>query len=322
MDSQMQRDREAKADEAINAINRKAGRNMPQAVGTAIALIAIILLCLWASPILFVVLVVLFMIAGLWELRVDFATINLHIPLVTLWICSTVTVLAVYFYPRHVVAMAVCVAVSLIAVAFSATLQVWHGRRVEKELDNKALTTPDAPDRRTEQHSHLTQVAVAMFTVLYIPLLASCIVMPLTFNEHYFAHAMLIVFMPALSDTGGLFAGMLFGRHKLSPRISPKKSVEGLCGSMLFAVAGAYAVFACTYEPALWATRWWAPLLTGVIIGIVGTYGDLCASMLKRDMGIKDMGHMLKGHGGVLDRVDSILMCAPFICVLLWATGL
>ena len=84
MDSQMQRDREAKADEAINAINRKAGRNMPQAVGTAIALIAIILLCLWASPILFVVLVVLFMIAGLWELRVDFATINLHIPLVTL----------------------------------------------------------------------------------------------------------------------------------------------------------------------------------------------------------------------------------------------
>ena len=60
MDSQMQRDREAKADEAINAINRKAGRNMPQAVGTAIALIAIILLCLWASPILFVVLVVLY----------------------------------------------------------------------------------------------------------------------------------------------------------------------------------------------------------------------------------------------------------------------
>lgn len=99
MDSQMQRDREAKADEAINAINRKAGRNMPQAVGTAIALIAIILLCLWASPILFVVLVVLFMIAGLWELRVDFATINLHIPLVTLWICSTVTLLAVYFLP-------------------------------------------------------------------------------------------------------------------------------------------------------------------------------------------------------------------------------
>lgn len=96
MDSQTQRDREAKADEAINAINRKAGRNMPQAVGTAIALIAIILLCLWASPVLFVVLVVLFMIAGLWELRVDFATINLHIPLVTLWICSTVTLLAVY----------------------------------------------------------------------------------------------------------------------------------------------------------------------------------------------------------------------------------
>lgn len=218
--------------------------------------------------------------------------------------------------------MAVCICFSLVAVAISATLQLWHGKRIEKQLDRKMQTAPGTVDRRGESHSRLTQVAVAMFTVLYIPLLASCIIMPLTFNDHYFAHAILVVFMPALSDTGGLFAGMMFGKHKLSPRISPKKSVEGLLGSILFAVAGAYVVFACTYDAALWATRWWVPLLLGIIIGIVGTYGDLCASMLKRDMGIKDMGHLLKGHGGILDRVDSILMCAPFVCVLLWATGL
>nr|WP_196425064.1 phosphatidate cytidylyltransferase [Bifidobacterium canis] len=322
MNSQSQHDMEVKADEAIDAINKKAGRNMPQAVGTAVALIAVILLCLWISPVLFVALVVVFMILALWELRVDLAVINLHIPLVTLWICSTITLCAVYFFPRHVVAMAVCICFSLVAVAISATLQLWHGKRIEKQLDRKMQTAPGTVDRRGESHSRLTQVAVAMFTVLYIPLLASCIIMPLTFNDHYFAHAILVVFMPALSDTGGLFAGMMFGKHKLSPRISPKKSVEGLLGSILFAVAGAYVVFACTYDAALWATRWWVPLLLGIIIGIVGTYGDLCASMLKRDMGIKDMGHLLKGHGGILDRVDSILMCAPFVCVLLWATGL
>ena len=60
----------------------------------------------------------------------------------------------------------------------------------------------------------------------------------------------------------------------------------------------------------------------GVLTGVAGTFGDLCASMLKRDIGIKDMGHMLKGHGGVMDRVDSILMCAPFLAGLLWIVGM
>ena len=62
--------------------------------------------------------------------------------------------------------------------------------------------------------------------------------------------------------------------------------------------------------------------MAGILIGAVGTFGDLCASMLKRDIGIKDMGHLLKGHGGVMDRVDSILMCAPFLAGLLWIVGM
>lgn len=87
-----------------------------------------------------------------------------------------------------------------------------------------------------------------MFTVLYIPLLASCIIMPLTFNEHPVAHAIMMVFMPALSDTGGLFAGAWLGKHKLSPRISPKKSWEGLAGSILFSMVGSFVVMFCTYR--------------------------------------------------------------------------
>lgn len=318
------------ADQAIADINKKTGRNMPQAIATAVALIAVILACLLIRIDLFVVLIVVFMVLGLWELRVDFATVGLHIPVVMLAGCSAVTLLATYYSPYHLATMALCVFTSLILVALSATAKLSFGNRLSLAVAGKLSNTQASArqessfnhDGSEPHHSRLSHVAVSMLTVLYIPLLASCLIIPLTFGGHPVAHAICLVFLPALSDTGGLFAGAWFGKHKLSPRISPKKSVEGLIGSMLLAMAGAFAVFACTYGPAEWATRWWVPVVMGVLVGIVGTFGDLCASMIKRDLGLKDMGHLLKGHGGILDRVDSILMSAPFVCVLLWMTGL
>ena len=322
--------REKEAEEALDAINNKTGRNMPQAIGTAVVLIAVILACLLISIDLFVVLIVVFMILALWELRVDFATAGLHIPVVMLWICSTFTLLATYYSEHHIVAMSLSIMTSALLVTLAASAKMSFGSRLSAAVASKLAHT-DAGARLEssfnheggeQHHSRLSHVAVSLFTLLYIPLLGSCLVIPLTFNGHPVAHGIMLVFLPALSDTGGLFAGAWLGKHTLSPRISPKKSVEGLIGSMLFAMAGAFAVFACTYDASMWATRWWVPVVAGVMIGIVGTFGDLCASMLKRDIGIKDMGHLLKGHGGVMDRVDSILLSAPFTCVLLWATGL
>ena len=324
---QEQHEKEA---EAIDAINKKTGRNMPQAIGTAVVLIAIILACLLISVDLFVYLVVLFMMLALWELRVDFATVGLHIPVVTLWVCSAATLLATYYSTHHIVAMTVCVLVSLLLVAIAASAKVTFGSRLSLAVADK-LSHTDAGARLESsfnheqgevRHSRLSHVAVSMFTVLYIPLLASCLIMPLTFNNHPVAHAIMLVFMPALSDTGGLFAGAWLGKHKLSPRISPKKSWEGLAGSILFAMVGSFVAMFSTYEPSVCVSRWWVPVIAGVMIGVAGTFGDLCASMLKRDIGIKDMGHLLKGHGGVMDRVDSILLCAPFVCVLLWVAGM
>lgn len=321
---------EKETEEAINAINKKTGRNMPQAIATGAVLVILILACLLISIDLFVYLVVLFMVLALWELRVDFATAGLHIPVAVLWVCSAATLLSTYYSERHIVAMTVCVLVSLVVVAIAASAKVTFGSRISLAVADK-LSHTDAGARlgssfNHEQgevsHSRLSHVAVSMFTVLYIPLLASCLIMPLTFNDHPVAHAIMMVFMPALSDTGGLFAGAWLGKHKLSPRISPKKSWEGLAGSILFSMIGSFAVMFCTYGSDVWISRWWVPVVAGFMIGIAGTFGDLCASMLKRDIGIKDMGHLLKGHGGVMDRVDSILLCAPFVCVLLWATGM
>lgn len=322
--------REKEAEEAIASINKRTGRNMPQAIATAAALVAVILACLLIRIDLFVVLIVVFMMLALWELRVDFATAGLHIPVVTLWLCSAATLLATYYSPHHIMTLALCIMGTLLLVALSATMKLSLGNRLSLAVADK-LSHTDAGarlessfnhERGEHNHSRLSHVAVSLFTVLYIPLLAGCLIIPLTFGRHPVAHAIMLVFLPALSDTGGLFAGAWLGKHKLSPRISPKKSVEGLVGSMLFAMVGAFAVFACTYDGATWATRWWVPIVMGVMVGLVGTFGDLCASMLKRDIGIKDMGHLLKGHGGVMDRVDSILISAPFIAILLWAAGL
>ena len=314
----------------IDAINKRTGRNMPQAIVTAAVLIALILVCLLVRIDLFVYLIVLFMMLGLWELRIDFATVGLHIPVVALWVCSAATMLVTYYAPWHYAAMSLGVIATIIIAVPCSTARLNFSNRVPLAVARK-LSASDASIRQessfgngdsSPQASRIANVGVTLLSILYIQVLACYLIFPLTFGGHPVAHAIMSVFLPALSDTGGLFFGAAFGKHKLSPRISPKKSYEGLVGSMLFAMAGAFAIFACTYDAQAWTRYWWVPIVLGIVVGIVGTYGDLCASLLKRDLGIKDMGHLLKGHGGVLDRVDSILMCAPFIAGLLLATGL
>ncbi|MDF7665022.1 phosphatidate cytidylyltransferase [Bifidobacterium sp. ESL0745] len=313
---------------ALNDINKKTGRNMPQAVATAVFLIVLIVACLLLKIDLYIWLIAVFLVLALRELHVSFATVHLYIPLVVLWICCAATLLAVYYVPNHVLAAGVGIAIAAIAVAIAANVRHNVGKRLAGAIEGKLAAAQNiekssassATNSKTGENS-IDNVSVSVFLVLYILVLASCIILPETFNGHPVAHAIMLIFLPALSDTGGLFFGAFFGKHKLSPRISPKKSVEGLCGSILFAMVGAFAVFAFTY-PSLWSTRWWVPILTGVMVGVIGTFGDLCASMLKRDMGLKDMGHLLKGHGGVIDRVDSILLCAPCFTLLLWATGM
>lgn len=302
--------------EALTDINKRTGRNMPQAIATAVLLIAVIVACLIVSIDAFVVLLTVFMLLALWELHVDFATAGFRIPFAILSICSVITIFSTFYAKWHAVAMASGITASLILTVIFATLNSTVSKRtmraVEKKLQHATSKSPKA--------STFTNTAVSLFVVLYIPLLASCIILSIADSKQAVAHAMLLIFLPALSDTGGLFAGAWLGKHKLSPRISPKKSVEGLIGSMLLALIGAYAIVAGFYGTS-WIKFWWVPAVMGILSGIVGTFGDLCASMLKRDIGIKDMGHLLKGHGGVLDRVDSILLCAPVLMALIKAVG-
>jgi phosphatidate cytidylyltransferase len=123
---------------------------------------------------------------------------------------------------------------------------------------------------------------------------------------------LLFILLAVSNDVGGYVAGVLFGRHPLAPSISPKKSWEGLAGS--FALATAVGVVGAVYGLGV------SPLVgvaLGVMVPLTATVGDLAESMIKRDLELKDMGSLLPGHGGVLDRLDSMLLTAPFVYLLL-----
>ena len=114
------------------------------------------------------------------------------------------------------------------------------------------------------------------------------------------------LFAVVLSDTGGYIAGVFLGRHKMAPSISPGKTWEGFAGSICAsAIGSALLLYFLVGIPAYWG------LLFGASLSIVAVIGDLAESMLKRDLGIKDMSHLLPGHGGVMDRLDSILFAVP-----------
>ena len=118
------------------------------------------------------------------------------------------------------------------------------------------------------------------------------------------------------NDTGGYIAGVLFGKHPMAPTVSPKKSWEGFAGSVLLTLAVALPATYYLLE---------GTLLMGALLALLATFaataGDLMESLLKRDLGVKDMSSLLPGHGGILDRVDSILVAAPVIFTAMWLTA-
>ena len=136
-------------------------------------------------------------------------------------------------------------------------------------------------------------------------------------SQIHFVFALFILIW--VSDTGAYLVGSQIGKHKMFVRVSPKKSWEGLIGGVVFCLATSI-LFWYLYSsvwPVETPVSWWKWLLFGVIIAIFGTLGDLTESLLKRSAGVKDSGNILPGHGGLLDRFDSLILCIPVIYIYL-----
>ena len=159
----------------------------------------------------------------------------------------------------------------------------------------------------------LRDAAAATFATAYIPFMAGFVMLMLA-EQDGAKRVGLFVLLVVASDTGGYTAGVLAGRHALAPSVSPKKTWEGLAGSVVLASAVGAAGM-------LWAFE--ASPLIGVALGVAAvltaTLGDLAESLLKRDLALKDMGSLLPGHGGVLDRIDAMLLTAPLVHLMLLA---
>jgi phosphatidate cytidylyltransferase len=152
----------------------------------------------------------------------------------------------------------------------------------------------------------LKDTAITVFGVLYVGLTLSTLV-----STRSLPAGELLVFFVALvtwaGDTGAYYAGILWGTHLLAPSVSPKKTVEGLLGGMALATGSALLAQAW-FLPQLSS---WDALVLGVLLTGSGVLGDLCESAIKRSAGVKDSGGILPGHGGMLDRLDSLLFTAP-----------
>lgn len=150
----------------------------------------------------------------------------------------------------------------------------------------------------------LGDVLASVLVAVYVPFLASlALVLLRQPGGEWWVLAFLITVVAA--DTGAYAAGLAFGRHAMAPRISPKKTWEGFAGAAVVSLAaGALLATFMLQMP------WWSGLIFGAVIFVTATIGDLGESMLKRDLGIKDMSSWVPGHGGVLDRLDSILLSA------------
>lgn len=167
------------------------------------------------------------------------------------------------------------------------------------------FTQPDLT-RAGEEATRLT------FGLLYAPVL----LVPLTLlhrRDDGIALIFLTLAVTWLGDTGAYFAGRYFGKTKLFERVSPKKTVEGFIGGLLLAVAGAAVVKLVGHPDLSWAEI----LLIAAVMDVAGVLGDLAESMLKRAWGVKDSGWIMPGHGGILDRIDSLLFSAPVLWLFL-----
>jgi phosphatidate cytidylyltransferase len=261
----------------------KAGRNLVAAIGVGLGLggVIVVSLLMWRPAFLGVVVVAI--LVAVVELSRALRAGGFRPPLVPVLIGS-VAMLALA-WTRGPTGLVTAFLVTVLAVV------LWR--------------LADGPE------NYFPDAASGVLVALYVPLLAGFAVLLLVPDDGA-TRVLAFIATVVASDVGGYAVGVLAGKHPMAPSISPKKSWEGMAGSLATCMIVATGILV----PALDAP-WWGGLAFGAAIAVTATIGDLGESLIKRDLGIKDMGDLLPGHGGIMDRLDSLLPAAAVSYLLL-----
>lgn len=261
----------------------KAGRDLRAAVGVGLLLGGLVIGTLIVDARAFLVVVIAAICVGAWELRRAIATKGITIPLVPLLL--GVAGMLVSAYARGAEALVVTFGLTIIGIL------IW------RVADGVAGAARD-----------LSASALVTFYPVFLAGFAALMLAAPDGRQRIVVFILVTVF----SDIGGYAVGVKFGKHPMAPSLSPKKSWEGFAGSVLScALVGAISL------PLLLDGVWWAGAVLGVVAAAAATLGDLIESSIKRDLGIKDMSTILPGHGGLMDRLDSLVVVAPVAWALL-----
>ncbi len=262
----------------------RAGRNLPVAVGVGVGLGGLAVLTLFTVKATFLLYMGIALAIALAELTSALAKRDINIPVIPVAAGGAAVVICAYWLgPRYALA-----SLGLTVIAILA----WR-------LFGGAS-------------GYVKDTTAGIFATAYLPLMGSFVAAMLVPADGP-RRVLSFLILTICSDIGGYFAGITAGRHPMAPAISPKKTWEGFAGSVAAClVAGWLCVTLLLHGHP------WQGVLTGAAVVLAATLGDLVESLIKRDLDIKDMGTVLPGHGGILERLDSLLVAAPVVWFLLY----
>ncbi|MDO5678519.1 MAG: phosphatidate cytidylyltransferase [Propionibacteriaceae bacterium] len=271
--------------EAAPQKKSRAGRNLPAAIGVGVALFAVVAVGLVWLPWLFIAFAAAALGLGVVEIKNALLRKGMRAVWLPIVIGTVLSVLGGYL-----------VSVQDLGLAPTTFVVICLGAMMIAALVGRLFYGAEG---------FIRDIAASALLIGYIPLLG--VFLPLLMGASSGnLRVLTVIAVVVASDTGAYATGVLIGKHKMAPAISPSKTWEGTAGGVtVAAIAGALLAHFMLGAP------WWAGLILGVFGSIAGTIGDLVESLIKRDAGIKDMSNFLPGHGGIMDRLDSLLLAVP-----------